>query len=167
MELSNIVLGKNVKVDPTTSLNNVKLDDNVKIAKYCSVFGSPENILSIGEGSYVGMFSILNGFSAPLKIGKNVSIAQNVNIMTDSGPNASPLMQSGYPITKAPVTIEDHVWIGAGVIIAPGVKIGKCAIIGANSFVSQDVEGYSLYAGNPAVFIKKITISPDNDSKEI
>ena len=163
MEISNIILGTNVKVDTTTSLNNVSLADNVKIAKHCSVFGSPDHILEIGEGSYVGMFSVLNGFSAPLKIGKKVSIAQNVNIMTDSGPNASQLMQGIYPIIKGPVTIGDHAWIGAGVIIGPGVTIGRCSIVGANSFVATDVEPFAVYAGNPAVLIKRINIPGEND----
>ncbi len=162
MEISNIKLGSNVVVDPTSSLNNVSIGNKVKIAKYCSVYGSSESPLEIGDESYVGMFSVLNGFSAPLKIGQNVSIAQNVNVMTDSGPNASLLMQSAYPILKGPVTINDHAWIGAGVIIAPGVSIGKCSIIGANSFVTTDVEPYSLYAGNPAVFVKKIIVSGEN-----
>lgn len=166
MEISNINLGANVKVDPTTSLNNVSIGNDVKIAKYCSIYGSPGCILEIGDSCYVGMFSILNGFSAQLKIGKNVSIAQNVNIMTDSGPNASPIMQGVYPISKGSVIIEDDVWIGAGTIISPGLKIGKCSIIGANSFVNADVESYSLYAGNPAVFIKKLLI-PGDGSKEV
>lgn len=158
MEISNISLGKNVKIDPTSSINNVCIGENVKVAKFCSIYGSPQNILEIGENSYVGMFSILNGFSGKLSIGKNVSIAQNVNIMTDSGPNASSLMQTVYPILKGDVVIEDHVWIGAGVIIMPGIRIGKCSIIGANSIVNTNVEDFSLYAGNPAKFIKKIEV---------
>lgn len=158
MEISNISLGLNVVVDTTSTINNVSIGSGVKIAKFCSVFGSPSSIVEIGEGSYIGMFSVLNGFAARLSIGKNVSIAQNVNIMTDSGPNASQLMQKVYPIVKGAVTIEDDVWLGAGVIVAPGVRIGKCSIIGANSFVNKDVEPYSLYAGNPAVFIKKLVI---------
>src|SRR6476469_4934563 len=100
MEFSNITLGRNVNIDPSTSINNVNLADQVKIAKYCSIYGSRENVLEMGEGSYVGMFSILNGFSAQLTIGKHVSIAQNVNIMTDSGPNASLFLQQYYPIIK-------------------------------------------------------------------
>lgn len=164
MEISNIILGTNVKVDPTTSLNNVSLADNVKISKHCSVFGSPDHVVEIGEGSYVGMFSILNGFSAPLKIGKKVSIAQNVNIMTDSGPNASDVMQRVYPIVKGPVTIEDHAWIGAGVIIGPGITIGKCSIVGANSFVTTNIDSYSVYAGNPAILIKRINIPLESDN---
>lgn len=164
MEISNIKLGKNVRVDPSSSINNVIIGDNVKIAKNCSVYGSPDNILEIGEGSYIGMFSLLNGFSAPLRIGKFVSIAQSVNIMTDSGPNASPLMQKTYPILKGAVTIEDHAWIGAGVIVTPGVRIGRCSIVGANSFVTGDIEPYSLYAGNPAIFIKRIEVPDENEN---
>ncbi len=167
MEISNIKLGANVKVDPTTSINNACIGNNVKISKYCSVYGSATYVLEIGDGSYIGMFSILNGYSAQLKIGKNVSIAQNVNIMTDSGPNASSMMQLVYPIIKGSIIIEDHAWIGAGTIISPGVKIGRCSIIGANSFVNKDVEPYSLYAGNPALFIKKLVMPEQDGSKEV
>jgi acetyltransferase-like isoleucine patch superfamily enzyme len=158
MEISNIFLGKNVIVDQSSSINNVLFGDNVKVAKFCSIYGAPENILEMGENSYVGMFSLLNGYSGKIKIGKYVSIAQNVNIMTDSGPNASSVMQTIYPIKKGDVEIGDHVWIGAGVIIMPGVKIGKFSIIGANSMVTSDVESFSLYAGTPARFIKKIKV---------
>jgi len=158
MKIGNILLGKNVNIDTTSSINNVRIGENVKIAKFCSIYGSPQNILEIGDNSYVGMFSILNGYSGRLSIGKNVSIAQNVNIMTDSGPNASNLMQTVYPILKGDVVIEDHVWIGAGVIIMPGIRIGKCSIIGANSIVNTNVEDFSLYAANPAKFIKKIVV---------
>lgn len=156
MEISHIELGRNVRVDPTTSLNNVRLSDNVKIAKYCSVFGSQSQLLEIGQGSYVGMFSILNGYAQKLVIGAFVSIAQNVNIMTDSGPNASEFMQQFYPLTSGEVSIGDHAWIGAGVVIMPGVTIGRCSIIAANSFVATHVPAYCLYGGNPARKIKSL-----------
>jgi acetyltransferase-like isoleucine patch superfamily enzyme len=156
MEISNITLGSNVNIDPSTSINNVRIADRVKIAKYCSIFGSKTQPLEIGKESYVGMFSILNGFAAKLTIGRNVSIAQNVNIMTDSGPNASDFMQKYYPVITGDVTIEDHVWVGAGVIIMPNVHVGRCSIIAANSFVNVDVQPYCLYGGNPARLIKKL-----------
>jgi acetyltransferase-like isoleucine patch superfamily enzyme len=167
MEISNIHLGKNVKVDTTSTINNVSLGDNVKIAKFCSVYGSPNHLLEIGDHSYIGMFSIINGYSGKLTIGKHVSIAQNVNIMTDSGPNASPLMQSVYPIIKGDVTIDDHAWIGAGAIIMPNVKVGRCCIIAANSFLMTDAQAYSIYAGNPAILVKKITLENPNGNKKI
>lgn len=158
MEISNLSFGNNVQIDPSSSLNNVSVGNNVRISKYCSVYGSKENILVIGNDSYVGMFTIINGYAAKIIIGSNVSIAQNVNMMADSGPNASPLMQQYFPIRKGTIVIEDHVWIGAGVIISPGITIGKCSVIAANSFVSENIPAYSLYGGNPAKLIRKLDI---------
>lgn len=48
------------------------------------------------------------------------------------------------------VVIEDFVWIGAEVIILPGVTIGEGAIIGAGSIITKDVETLTIVAGNPA-----------------
>jgi len=93
MKYANINLGKDVEIDPSTSVNNIILGDRVKIAKRCSIYGGPENQLEIGADTYIGMNAIINGFAAKLIIGEKVSIAQNVNIMVDSGPNASPEMQ--------------------------------------------------------------------------
>lgn len=156
MKLENISLGENVTVDPSTSINNLKLGNNVKIAKRCSIFGSKEHVLEIGDDSYVGMNTILNGYSAKLKIGSNVSIAQNVNIMTDSGPNASSKLQKIYPIIKEEITISDHCWIGASVIIMPGVTLGKYCIVAANSFVDKSFDDYSIVGGTPARLLKRI-----------
>ncbi|MHA7824603.1 acyltransferase [Chryseobacterium arthrosphaerae] len=160
MKISNISIGENVVIDPTTSINNVKIADHVKIAKLCSIYGSENNQLEIGESSYVGMFSILNGFSRKLTIGKHVSIAQNVNIMTDSGPNASEEMQKIFPLISGEVQIGDHSWIGANVVIMPGVTLGKFCVVAANSFVNKSFPDYSMIGGTPAKLIKTL-LSPD------
>lgn len=161
MKISNISLGENVVIDPTTSINNVKIADNVKIAKLCSIYGSEKNQLEIGQSSYVGMFSILNGFSRKLTIGKHVSIAQNVNIMTDSGPNASEEMQKIFPLISGEVQIGDHSWIGANVVIMPGVQLGKFCVVAANSFVNKSFPDYSMIGGNPAKLIKTLLSSDE------
>ena len=54
-----------------------------------------------------------------------------------------------------PVTIGEHVWIGYGVIILPGVTIGSNTIIGAGSVVTKDIPSGVVAAGNPCV-VKKI-----------
>ena len=53
-------------------------------------------------------------------------------------------------LTKGPIIIGDDVWIGANSTITDGVKIGKGAVIAANSCVNCDVEEYSIYGGVPA-----------------
>ena len=157
MITSNIQLGENVSIDPATSVNNVTIGNHVKIAKYCSIYGSTDYPLEIGDHSYVGMLSIINGFAAKVIVGKNVSIAQRVNIMADSGPNASPEMQQYYPLIKGNITIGDHSWIGANAIIMPGVELGEFCVVAANSFVDKSFPPYSVIGGSPAKLLKKLT----------
>jgi acetyltransferase-like isoleucine patch superfamily enzyme len=157
MKFSNIRLGSNVEIEPSTTFNNVIIDDNVKIAKRCSIFGGSDNLLEIHKDSYVGMNSILNGFNAKVVIGSNVSIAQNVNIMADSGPNASTQMQKVFPIEEGPVKIGNHCWIGASAIIMPNVILGEYCIVAANSFVNQSFPAFSIIGGNPARLIRVLS----------
>ena len=156
MKTSNITLGKDVVIDFSSTFNNVTIGDNVKIAKNCNIFGSNEHILKIGKESYIGMCSLLNGYASKLIIGKNVSIEQNVNIMTDSGPNASKEMQEYFPLINGPITIGDHSWIGANSIIMPNVDLGEFCVVAANSFVNKSFPPYSVIGGNPAKLIKNI-----------
>ena len=157
MKFANITMGENVEIDPSTSFNNINIGDHVKIAKRCSLFGGPGTILTIGNHSYVGMNTIINGFAAQVTIGSNVSIAQNVNIMADSGPNASPDLQRLFPIQKAAVTIGNHCWIGASAIIMPAVNLGDCCIIAANSYVNKSFPSYSIIGGTPARLIRTLS----------
>ena len=69
---------------------------------------------------------------------------------------------AGYPglfkdwagIKSAPIRIDDYAWIGFNSIILGGVNIGRGAIVGAGSVVSKHVPPYTIFAGNPACFIK-------------
>lgn len=70
----------------------------------------------------------------------------------DSAPDTPPINRN-YKI--APVIIGDNSWIGEGVIIMPGVTIGKGCVIGAHSIVNKDVPDYSMAVGSPSKIIKK------------
>lgn len=157
MITSNIFLGRDVYLEKGSSLNNTRIGDLTKIAGNVRIFGSPDNLLEIGKGCYFGLNCIVEGFNAKVKIGDNVSFAQNVNLMSGSGPNASELLQRIFPIDKGEVTIGDHSWIGASAVIMPGVVLGKFCIVGANSFVNKSFGDYSVIAGNPAKLIRKLT----------
>jgi acetyltransferase-like isoleucine patch superfamily enzyme len=103
------------------------------------------------------MNSVLNGFAAKLIIGCNVSIAQNVNIMVDSGPNASPSMQRVFPMEKGPVKIGNDCWIGASAIIMPNVSLGEYCVVAANSYVNKSFPAYSIIGGSPASQIRSFS----------
>ena len=66
-----------------------------------------------------------------------------------SAPNKTDLHLKGDTI------IGNDVWIGQNVTILPGVHIGDGVIIGANSVVGNNVEPYTIIAGNPAKEIRK------------
>ena len=157
MKIENVHPGQHVQVDPTSSINNIIVGDHVRIAKQCSIFGGPNNLLHIGAHSYVGMNAIIEGFNEKITIGAYVSMAPNVYIMSGSGPNASESMQKVFPIIKAPVLIGDHTWIGAGSVIMPGVTLGTYCVVAVNSFVNKSFPDFSIIGGSPAKVIRTFT----------
>ena len=59
-----------------------------------------------------------------------------------------------YPF-KGDTVIGNDVWIGYGVVIMPGVRIGDGAIIAAKSVVTKDIQSYTIVGGNPAKLIRQ------------
>lgn len=117
----------------------------------------------IGKDVYIGEDFIVSDTldsSKNLIIKDRVSIAPRVTIVTTSSPNNS-ILKKIYPIKHSIVEISEDVWIGAGVIILDGVKIGKCSIIGANSLVISDIPQYSIAYGSPAKVVSKINLKDE------
>jgi acetyltransferase-like isoleucine patch superfamily enzyme len=59
-----------------------------------------------------------------------------------------PIREQGYRCSK--VTIEDDVWIGAGAIILPGVRLSRGTVVAAGAVVTRSTDCYSIVAGVPA-----------------
>jgi acetyltransferase-like isoleucine patch superfamily enzyme len=159
MITSNIYLGKDISIEKDASINNVQIGDETKIAGRVKIFGAPSHLLEVGKGCYFGLNTIVEGFNAKVTIGNHVSFAQNVNLMSGSGPNASLKMQQLFPIEKGPVSIGDHTWIGASAIIMPNVVLGKFCVVAANSFVTTSFPDFSIIGGTPARLIRTLTPS--------
>lgn len=119
--------------------------------------------IKMGENTYanLGLKIVPNDNKICVSIGANVSIAPNVLFVCKSSAN------NGKEINEIPyvreiltksgdIIVEDEVWIGASVTILPGVKIGRCSVIGAGSVVINDVDPYSIYFGIPAKKIRDL-----------
>lgn len=98
-------------------------------------------------------------------IGNDCNFGPNVTIVTPVHPmlaNERRLLKCSDGVERhlcyaKPVTIGDDCWVGANVVICPGVTIGNGCVIGAGSVVTRDVPPDSFAAGNPARVIREIT----------
>ena len=122
--------------------------------------------ITIGDHCFVGSNSKI--WSAKkIHIGDRVLISHNVNIIDN---NSHPLnaaerhkdfvhifnigLQDDVYLNEKEIIIEDDVWIGFNSTIFKGVRIGKGAIIGACTIITQDVPPYAVVVGNPPRIIK-------------
>ena len=104
---------------------------------------------TLGDFSGIGKRSEIQG---PTYIGKNVMMGPECRVYTNNHAHSRidiPMREQGFSETQ-PVYIGDDVWIGARVIILPGVRIGKGVIIGAGAVVAKDVPDYAIVGGVPA-----------------
>ena len=119
--------------------------------------------IEMGEGTYanLGLTLLSDDYKTRVHIGDHVSIAANVTFVPMAAANNGHEINT-FPYVQeklteaADIVIEDEVWLGANVTILPGVHIGRCAVIGAGSVVTKDVEAYHIYAGVPARKIRDI-----------
>ncbi len=94
-------------------------------------------------------------------VGDNVMFAPNVTITTGTHP-IHPILRSKKAQYNLPVHIGNNVWIGAGVTILPGVKIGDNTVIGAGSVVTKDIPANVVAIGSPCKVFRDIN---ENDMK--
>ena len=93
-------------------------------------------------------------------IGDNVMIGPNVTVATANHPISPALRARALQYNKE-VHIGNNVWIGAGVIIVPGVTVGDNSVIGAGSVVTKDIPANVVAVGNPCRVMRPITERDD------
>lgn len=134
-----------------------------------------EMFAEIGEGVYLEPPFHANWAGHHVHMGKNVYANFNLTLVDDGeiyigdytmiGPNVT-IATAGHPVLpelrqeayqfNIPVHIGKNVWIGAGVIILPGVTVGDNTVIGAGSVVTKDVSSDVVAVGNPCRVLRPI-----------
>lgn len=125
----------------------------------------PKEVVETGCGSYGELNIVTFDSKTKLKVGRYVSIAQNVTFLLDvehytnhisTYPWKVKLLGQNVPETfsKGDIIIGDDVWIGYGAIIMSGVHVGQGAVIAAGAVVVKDVPPYAIVGGVPAKVIK-------------
>jgi acetyltransferase-like isoleucine patch superfamily enzyme len=140
-----------------------------KIWAYRDVEFHTEGSIDIGDGTSFQRAVLVNG---NVSIGRGCIFAPGVFVSSgkhvydlraawpiraqealfSAAPNDADV--AGYVLDR-PVQIDEDCWLGAHVVVAPGIRIGRGAIIGANSVVTRDVEPYAIVVGAPAKAISQ------------
>ena len=138
-------------------------------------------LAEVGEGCYIEPPFHSNWGGKHVHFGKGVYANFNLTCVDDThiyvgdhtmfGPNVT-LATAGHPILPAlrekayqynmPVKIGRNCWLGAGVVVLPGVTIGDNTVIGAGSIVTKDIPANVVAVGNPCKVLRSIG---DRDEK--
>jgi acetyltransferase-like isoleucine patch superfamily enzyme len=156
-----ISLGDRVAIDDYVLLDasgagndGITMGNDVIISRNCVIQGKT-GLVQLGHKVDIGCNVILTSGNG-IFIGNSVLIAGNCYVgggryMTDR--TDIPIMEQGV-YSKGPVIIEDDVWLGAGVTVLDGVRIGRGCVIGAGALVTKDLPAFSVAVGVPAKVVK-------------
>ena len=109
----------------------------------------------IGKNVYAN-FNLTLVDDADIYIGDYTMLGPNVTIATANHPILPELREQIYQY-NLPVHIGKNCWLGAGVIVVPGVTIGDNTVVGAGSVVTRDLPANVVAVGNPCHVLRKIS----------
>lgn len=121
------------------------------IMQGCEITVGSRGHLSIGPQVYIGAYCNIR-CSGAITIGEQVRLGQFVSII-DANYSFN---RRDVPIAETVperVTIGAGAWLGAQVVVLPGVDVGEGAVVGAGSVVTKTVPAFAIVGGNPASII--------------
>ena len=144
-----VTLGKNLHL--TAQNSQIHLLDNSSLMRNCTLYARENSTITVGKHSYINHHTELTVASGQITIGNKVLIGMHCLIIASTYPIDN---ISGHiidqPTQTSDITIKEGAWIGAKCIILPGVTIGRRAVIGAGSVVTQDIPDNAIAFGSPA-----------------
>ena len=130
---------------------------NITVYNTCTVSGSVE----VGENTWIGPYTALDGGKSGVKIGKNCSISSGVNILAHDSVKWA-LSGGILPYEYGRVEIGNNCFIGTNALITKGVTIGNHCLVGANAVVTRSFPDYSIILGVPGLTKGRVLIDGKN-----
>lgn len=133
----------------TVNATDVKAGKNLSI--YPGAYFWGDGPIEIGDNVDIGKDTILYAHKGGgVKIGSNVAIAAQCYIIDSNHGTAVNDLIRNQPMDVSPITIEDDVWIAAGVKVLKGVTLHKGCVCAAGAVITQDVPENEIWGGVPA-----------------
>lgn len=114
-------------------------------------------VISIGSGTSIAGACVISAVKSVV-LEEDVLLARNVYIADHAHRFSQldrPILAQGIDNVE-PVLIKRGAWLGQNVVVCPGVTIGQCSVIGANSVVNESVPDFSVAVGAPARVIRTL-----------
>jgi maltose O-acetyltransferase len=113
----------------------------------------------LGDGVFVNFGGV---FLDPgrIVIGAQAQLGPMVQLLTADHPREAAARAAGPELAR-PITIGSRAWLGGGVVVCPGVTIGKDTVVGAGSVVVRDLPPGVVAAGNPCRIIRPVSAQGD------
>lgn len=109
--------------------------------------------LTIGDHCWIGESVWIDNLDE-VKLSNHVCLSQGALLLTGN----HNYKKTGFDLMVKKIMLEDGVWICAKAIVCPGVTAYSHAVLSVGSIATQNMEAYTIYAGNPAVAIKQRVI---------
>lgn len=112
--------------------------------------------LRVGTATAINEFCNLRACGGTIEIGTKCLLGQFVTIVASNHGTeiGQPMMDQPWAATPHSVKVGDDVWLGAGVTVLPGARIGNGAVIAAGAVVRGDIPPGEIWGGVPARFIR-------------
>ena len=137
---ANVTMGANCRLINCSVVGPVILGDYVSIADFSLIKGTKHAGVSIGTGTIIGPFTIISS-DYHTRINGRVN---NAFIKREYG---AEVLDNALADVRLPIQIGEDCWIGMGVYIKPGVKIGNRVTVGANSVILNNVSDDKVVSG--------------------
>ena len=135
----------------------------VRIGEHCTLephisfkydgYWHPGPSIVVGDRVFIGHGCEFN-ISAGIEIGDDSLIASGCRFIDHNHGVRQGTLIRKQPAPPAPIVLEEDVWLGVNVAVLRGVRIGRGAVVGANSVVTKSIPPNELWAGAPARKIK-------------
>jgi acetyltransferase-like isoleucine patch superfamily enzyme len=171
---TNVAFGCNVVLRHP---HKIDIDDNVVIDDQCCLDakGTTNRGISIKRGVFIGRNTILSCKNGDIVLDEDANVGFNVEVFSAATVRVGkkvliaaftylvggdhlydrvdvPVLDQGR--TARGIDVGDNVWLGAHVVVADGVRIGRDAVVGAGAVVTADVPDFHVAAGVPARVIR-------------
>jgi len=148
-------VGRNVAL---VVYGEIAFGDDVTLADGCALEVGPNGRLVLGDNSFVGRHSVIRA-ERSIEIGSRCIIAEHCTVRDQDHLVDPDERRHEKAAQTAPIVLERDVWIGAGVRVLKGVRVGEGTVVAANAVVRGEVPPGVVVGGIPARILRSARVA--------